>query len=361
MTKTTFKPTTIQYLYRREPLGIYYARLRRRKKQVWISLKTKTFAVAKIELHKILSAHFPVADAENLIKDGKATIENLAALYLEGVRLDQSIKASTKEYRGKTIKYLFNSWPGLKNKMPSRVTETECRHWAADYRGKMSETLFNNTIDSLRHVFNLAVKRGLIGRNPAAVLEKVKVPQKKLELPNGQQFKRIVELIRNAGSATSEGCGDLVEFLAYSGLRATEAIGIRWTDVDFDQGSIYVAPGKTGQARYAPLLDSMRDLLERIQAEPRWFRAEDRRKAGFILSVAECEKALTSACKKAGTHRITRHDLRHLFATRCIESGVDIPTVSKWLGHRDGGGLAMRTYGHLRQEHSQAMAKLVQF
>jgi hypothetical protein len=30
-----------------------------------------------------------------------------------------------------------------------------------------------------------------------------------------------------------------------------------------------------------------------------------------------------------------------LFATRCIESGVDIPTVSRWLGHKDGGALAM--------------------
>jgi len=35
--------------------------------------------------------------------------------------------------------------------------------------------------------------------------------------------------------------------------------------------------------------------------------------------------------------------LRHLFATRCIESGVDIPTVSRWLGHKDGGALAMKS------------------
>jgi len=61
------------------------------------------------------------------------------------------------------------------------------------------------------------------------------------------------------------------------------------------------------------------------------------------------------------SHRITHHDLRHLFATRCIESGVDIPTVSRWLGHKDGGALAMRTYGHLRDEHSQMMAAKVSF
>jgi integrase len=53
--------------------------------------------------------------------------------------------------------------------------------------------------------------------------------------------------------------------------------------------------------------------------------------------------------------------LRHLFATRCIESGVDIPTVSRWLGHKDGGALAMKTYGHLRREHSIAQAQRVSF
>jgi integrase len=80
-----------------------------------------------------------------------------------------------------------------------------------------------------------------------------------------------------------------------------------------------------------------------------------------ILQVGECHLALARACKEIGIARLTHHDLRHLFATRCIESGVDIPTVSRWLGHKDGGALAMKTYGHLRNEHSQAMAQKVRF
>jgi hypothetical protein len=40
---------------------------------------------------------------------------------------------------------------------------------------------------------------------------------------------------------------------------------------------------------------------------------------------------------------------------------VDIPTVSRWLGHSDGGALAMRTYGHLRQEHSTAQEAKVHY
>ena len=80
-----------------------------------------------------------------------------------------------------------------------------------------------------------------------------------------------------------------------------------------------------------------------------------------VFHVRECQKALDRACNKVGADRITHHDLRHLFATACIEAGVDIPTVSRWLGHKDGGALAMKTYGHLRREHSIMQAQRVSF
>lgn len=58
-----------------------------------------------------------------------------------------------------------------------------------------------------------------------------------------------------------------------------------------------------------------------------------------ILQVGHCNQALARACKEIGIAKLTHYDLRHLFATRCIESGVDIPTVSRWFGHKDGGAL----------------------
>ena len=83
--------------------------------------------------------------------------------------------------------------------------------------------------------------------------------------------------------------------------------------------------------------------------------------SGKLLEIKECPYSLRNACRKHGIPRLRHHDLRHLFATRCIESGVDIPTVARWLGHKDGGALAMRIYGHLRNEHSQEMPKKVKF
>src|SRR6266704_2895129 len=105
------------------------------------------------------------------------------------------------------------------------------------------------------------------------------------------------------------------------------------------------------------MIPGMHRLLERIRSE----RGEKEFLANPVMPVHECQGAINSACKSLGITRFTHHDLRHLFATRCIESGVDIPTVSRWLGHKDGGALAMKTYGHLRREHSIAMAKKVVF
>jgi integrase len=97
-------------------------------------------------------------------------------------------------------------------------------------------------------------------------------------------------------------------------------------------------------------------LLERIQAN-----SPKRDKEDKVLLVKSAKVVMRKAADELGIERITHHDLRHLFATTCIESGVDIPTVSRWLGHRDGGAHAMRVYGHLRHEHSLSEAKKVSF
>jgi hypothetical protein len=105
------------------------------------------------------------------------------------------------------------------------------------------------------------------------------------------------------------------------------------------------------------MIPDIRHLLERIRSE----KDEAEWLGNPVIGVRECQKAIDTACNKLQIERFTHHDLRHHFATRCTESGVVIPTVSRWLGHKDGGALAMKTYGHLRDQHSTAMAQKVVF
>jgi len=104
------------------------------------------------------------------------------------------------------------------------------------------------------------------------------------------------------------------------------------------------------------MIPAARSLFERMRNE----RSEESQ-GQRAFEVREAQKAINAACEKISVARITHHDLRHLFATVCIESGVDLPTVSRWPNHKDGGALAMKTYGHLRREHSIAQARHVTF
>lgn len=70
-----------------------------------------------------------------------------------------------------------------------------------------------------------------------------------------------------------------------------------------------------------------RELLKRMKAEQAPAFGESR-----VLCVPEAQKAMDNAAEKIGMSRITHHDLRHLSATQRIEAGIDIPTVSRWLG-----------------------------
>lgn len=66
------------------------------------------------------------------------------------------------------------------------------------------------------------------------------------------------------------------------------------------------------------------------------------------------------AILKRGGKQIKR-SLRHVFCSNAIEAGVDFKTIAAWLGHKDGGLLVARTYGHLRDEHSTLMAQRMTF
>jgi integrase len=221
--------------------------------------------------------------------------------------------------------------------------------------------VYNNTVGTLRQVLALASDEGARYGNPALRIKKVRVRPKTLHLPTHEQFTRFVEAIEAAGAWCSRDCADLVCFLAYGGFRKGEAAAITWGDCDFERDEILVRGDavtgtKNWTVRRVPMIPDMRQLLERLRADRKGEAATTP-----VMRVREAQKAMDRAAKAAGMDRITHHDLRHLFATRCIESGVDIPTVSRWLGHKDGGALAMKVYGHLRNQHSQEMAKKVRF
>jgi len=353
-------PNLLQYV----PNATYYARTKRSGKIIRRSLETTSFSTAKLRLLDFLKAHH----AENQLKRASLpslTFDEARNLYLRWLESDLSLKPKSRDYRHLCLKKVSASWPDLGPRPVDSIMPQECRDWAAGLR--LSSHYFNNVVGTARQIFELALREHRqtgrsIFENPILGISRVKVLQKQLTLPESDQFRGLLREVRSGSSGWGRRAADLIEFLALSGMRAfSEAFWVTWADVDWAHNEFIVRGDpstgtKNGELRRVPILPDMATLLGRLKET-----AGSPAPSSRVLEVKECQGALDRACKVLGLRRITHHDLRHLFATRCIEAGVDIPTVARWMGHKDGGALALRTYGHLRNEHSQAMAKKVRF
>jgi integrase len=348
-------------LVRYTPNGTYYARFKSNGKLVWKSLKTDVLSVAVLRLGDLRRQEAALVAKADGVKTGRLTLEDAAAIHMERLESRPDLKPRTKAYYREVLKRMVTDWRGWETADCRRVTKADCLAWAGRMSKVAAPSVYNHGLSLLRHILEISVEMGARYDNPAKLVKRAKVTQKQLTLPEPDQFAAFVNAILSSGCGWSKPCADLVRFLAYGGFRKSEAANVTWADVDFEQKKIRVMGDpetgtKNGEVRRVPMIPEMDALLLRLRAE-----STEGLPSGPVMRVNECQKAMDRAAKAVGMARITHHDLRHLFATRCIESGVDIPTVSRWLGHKDGGALAMRTYGHLRDEHSAQMAQRVSF
>lgn len=360
-TASPWKPTPVTNLIRYAPSGIYFARVRVGGKLIRQSLKTDVMSVAQLRLGDLVKQERTRHESSAEAARGRMTFGDALDIYRERLEGNAELKPSAKLYRRKCIARLLKTWPGLEKLDVRKISESACVKWGEKFVRQFSPGIHNNTVGTLRHVLDIAIAEGARYGNPAAKVSKTKVRPKTLKLPEPAQFSNLVATIESAGAWCSQDCADLVRFLAFSGLRIGEAANVTIADCDNLKGEIIVRGDpetgtKNGEIRRVPMIAEMRELLASIRA-----RRGAEKGSAPLMRVRECQHAIENAAKKIGMERITHHDLRHLFATRCIESGVDIPTVSRWLGHKDGGALAMKTYGHLRDQHSQTMAAKVSF
>ena len=356
--RKTWEKTRLQNLVRHKS-GRYYVRAFGSGKEVWKSLKTSHFSVAEAKLAEFLKEHRE--QKSRATADAKMTFAAALQLHEKTLANNRDIKSATVHYWRQVFRALLKSWPELTDREIRRITPTECAAWKTRFEKNSSATRFNNTLAGLRHVFRVGIDAGVIYRDPTAKLKRHRVRSKQLTLPSRGEFPKLVESIVTAGAWCSRDCADLVQGMAFTGMRKSEASEVEWRDLLFDSGEVVVrgdpATGtKNWEVRRVPMIPEARELFQRMRAS-----RPDEPATGKVFRVREAQKAIDAACRKLRLPRITHHDLRHLFATTCIESGIDIPTISRWLGHKDGGTLAMKTYGHLRNEHSITQAKRVSF
>jgi len=155
--------------------------------------------------------------------------------------------------------------------------------------------------------------------------------------------------------------------MAYSGARRNETLRLRWEDVDF--GRAHITIGADGLAKnhehravdFNPKLEAhLRAMWSRRAPDSEWLFPSPQRGERDVHAKTFME-SLRLARTAAGMPGFGFHDCRHFFISYCVMSGIDFMTIARWVGHKDGGFLIGKVYGHLSNEHAKAQGQRVNF
>jgi integrase len=229
-----------------------------------------------------------------------------------------------------------------------------------------SERTANLDLLMLRNVLNAAIDDGLLRELPKVkMLDEAPAPKRRLLMP--EEFDRLIKTSRSACAKNGQQLADYLQFLAFSGSREKEALRIRITDVDFDRQRVTIGGdglSKNWESRtveFNPKLAAvLTDMFSRRPPDSTWLFPSPQR-GDRDEHAKSFRESLKSARKAAALGWLGFHDLRHYFCSMCVMAGVDFMTIAAWLGHKDGGILVGKVYGHLLDEHRHKAARQVRF
>lgn len=249
--------------------------------------------------------------------------------------------------------------PALGDQSLSKTTRADVRIWVADMVEEgLSASRIEQARSLLASMFRQAVDDGIVGRNPALG---VVTPRKK---PRRQRFLTPDQVGALAGACEHRqlGAGDLVRFLAWSGLRWGEAVALRWENITVDRrrvrvrrsatevgGKLVEGEPKTHEHRTVIV---PRHVLPEQQLRGRVFKAP---KGGPLRSANFRKKVWLPAVEEVGLGDLVVHDLRDTAASLAISSGASIKAVQRMLGHASAA-MTLDVYGGLYDEDLEQLA-----
>ena len=272
--------------------------------------------------------------------------------------------------RNYTERYEHNIDPVIGKQILSEVKPIQCQmvmNRMAD-EGYRTSTIYQARI-TLYNMLDYAYQNDVIMKNPCNGMVKSDIgkPTQKKEALTLEQQKRFVKGI----------VGNTYEyqykFLLQTGLRTGELVGLKWSDIDFDNRTLTISrsmeyrhatgewrigePKSKSGYRSIPLTDEAIDMLRKqkqknleVKVIPmEWSEYVFLCRKGTPVKNSTYDTMLFKQCDKIGIPRFSMHVLRHTFATRCIEGGMKPKTLQTILGHSNIG-VTMNLYVHTTED-----------
>ncbi len=254
------------------------------------------------------------------------------------------------------------AWLGARGMLAADRGDVE--GWLAQqFRARSKATSVARRLSTLRRFYRLQIERATVREDPTA---RVRAPKKPRRLPKLLSEAQVEALLAAPATESTLGLRDraMLETLYATGLRVSELIDLRLTQVSLDMGVVRVL-GKGSKERLVPLGDEAVEWLQRYLKDARPVLAGEAKSESVFLTARNAPMtrqafwalikryAIKSAIAPAA---LSPHVLRHAFATHLLNHGADLRVVQLLLGHADITTTTIYTHvarERLKQLHAQ--------
>jgi len=333
---------------------------------------------------KLLALQNDIVINDGYVRDDIITLDQWASRYLKDF-IKHTVRVTTYDtYDTICRNHLFNE-----NISKMRLKEIKAYHLQAYMNTKcdMSKSYIKKIYLLLNIFFDSAVKNDLIAKNPmlGINLPRSNKEVKEIEVLTVDQQKVYIKAIEKTSYRA------LLITAIFTGMRIGEILALTWDKIDFTNSEIKVSSSiketrihENGISEWKTIIQSPKTksgkrtvpiskILAKILQEHKNKQSElamsmgrdafnkDKyvfcSEIGTPLNARNVQRAHYQACIRAKIPSVGFHSLRHTFATRMIESGVDIKTVQGWIGHATIQ-MTYNIYVHVQEESKKAAAQV---
>ena len=232
----------------------------------------------------------------------------------------------------KTDSYMINHRirPILGNLHLSTITVRDITNFHSKEKERNTAVTANHYLILIRRMFNLAIKWGLLEKNPAAGLDKFKTPPNRERYLTKEELPSFLKALEEMEDRLSMAA---IKLLLFTGCRKGEILSLQWSQVKLDEGRLFLPVTKNGQSRSVVLNAKAKGVLEILSAQKDGDKSSNylfpSRAGAKRLFLNDLRKPFLKVYVAAGIDNLRIHDLRHSFASFAVMAGASLYDVQK--------------------------------
>ena len=316
-----------------------------------ISYYTKTKAEAIQKLHEEeYKIHF-----QKHVDPTSTTFLDWLRLWLETYMKNKVKQSTYVSYRGYIENHLAPAFPTLKLKDLTTKLLQDFYNYKQNTQGLSPKTILN-LHRCLHKAMNQAVLEHYIDFNPCDAVSLPRNEKPQVEILTREEQQKLIY------TSYKYRYGIFIRLTLATGIRLGELLGLRWEDVDFNKRMLSI--------RSIPLIPNIASELQlwkNVQQNDAMTAGAAYQDSGFLvtnpfggyLEPRTFKDAYDEILKASGLGHYTFHALRHTFATRAMEQGMDAKTTSILLGH-SSVSFTLDTYTHVLDSQKQEEMKVME-